>query len=97
LSSLIQQRCIVHLDREAAVRCPVCRRFYCRECVIEHDGRMMCAHCVARFEAAPERRGSSTAVWGMLSLIGFLVDWLIFYYFGMGLARIPSSFFGGAP
>jgi hypothetical protein len=95
--SILQQRCTIHSDREAAVRCPECRRFYCRECVVEHNGRMMCAHCVAQFDAVPERRGSSTAVWALLSLAGFFGTWLIFYYFGMGLARVPSSFFGGTP
>jgi hypothetical protein len=97
LSLLVQQRCMIHLNREAAVRCPRCQRFYCRECVVEHDGRMMCAHCIAQFEAAPDRDGSSVALWGILSLTGFLAAWLIFYYFGMALARLPSSFFGGTP
>ena len=97
MSLLVQQRCMIHPDREAAVRCPRCLRFYCRECVVEHDGRMMCAHCITQREAAPQQRGSAVAVWGILSLTGFLTAWLIFYYFGMGLARVPSSFFGGTP
>ena len=97
MSVLVQQRCMIHADREAAVRCPACQRFYCRECVVEHDGRMMCAHCIAQVQAAPRRRGSSVTVWGILCVTGFLATWLIFYYFGMGLARVPSSFFGGAP
>ena len=97
MSVLIQQRCRIHPDREAAVRCPLCQRFYCRECVVEHDGRMMCAYCIGQLAKTPEPRKSSTAVWGILSLTGFLMVWLIFYYFGMGLARVPSSFFGGTP
>jgi hypothetical protein len=97
LNLLIQQRCMIHSNREAAVRCPCCERFYCRECVVEHEGRMTCAHCIGRVEAAPERRGSSVWVWSILSLAGFLTAWLVFYYLGMGLARVPSSFFGGTP
>ena len=97
MSSIVQQRCLTHPDREAAVRCPQCQRFYCRECVTEHSGRMMCAHCSAQFDAAPRRDGFSPGAWGILSLTGFLMTWLIFYYFGMGLARVPSSFFRGTP
>jgi hypothetical protein len=97
MSPLFYQRCVIHQDREAAVRCPECSRFYCRECVTEHLGRMVCAHCVAQSKAGPAIRRSSLAVWGALSLTGFLFAWLVFYYLGMGLARIPASFHGGAP
>lgn len=97
MSLLVQQRCMIHSDSEAAVRCPRCQRFYCRECVVEHEGRMMCAHCIGQLEAALERHGTSIAAWGILSVTGFLTTWLIFYYFGVGLARVPASFFGGAP
>jgi late competence protein required for DNA uptake (superfamily II DNA/RNA helicase) len=97
MSALFYQRCVVHQDREAAVRCPECSRFYCRECVTEHLGRMVCAHCVAQSKVDPASRRSSLAAWGALSLTGFLFAWLVFYYLGMGLARIPASFHGGAP
>jgi hypothetical protein len=97
LSSLLQQRCVVHADREAAVRCPGCRRFYCRECVTEHLGRMMCAPCVARAEMPPERREASMAMWSIFSVTGLFLAWMVFYYFGMTLARVPSTFFGSAP
>ena len=36
MSNLIHQRCSNHPGREAAVRCPECGRFFCRECVTEH-------------------------------------------------------------
>jgi late competence protein required for DNA uptake (superfamily II DNA/RNA helicase) len=97
VSALFHQRCVIHQDREAAVRCPGCSRFYCRECVTEHLGRMVCAHCVAKSKVDPASRRSSLAAWGALSLTGFLFAWLVFYYLGMGLARIPASFHGGAP
>jgi hypothetical protein len=93
--SLLNQRCFNHVNREAAARCPSCQRFYCRECVTEHEGRMMCANCVARLRAPQVRRRSSGVVWSMFSVVGVLMAWLIFYYLGMGLARIPSTFHGG--
>jgi hypothetical protein len=93
--SLLNQRCFNHANREAAARCPSCQRFYCRECVTEHEGRMICAHCVARLRAPQARRSSSGVVWSMFSVMSVLMAWLIFYYLGMGLARIPSTFHGG--
>lgn len=92
MTALIHQRCWHHGDREAVVRCPQCRRFYCRECVIEHDGRMICAACVDRGESAGGDR-SGMAVWTALGVGGFLLAWAVFYYLGMALERIPSDFF----
>ena len=46
MSTLTRQRCWIHLEREAAARCPVCTRFYCRECVTEHEGKVVCAACL---------------------------------------------------
>jgi len=92
---LFGQRCSIHLEREAAVRCPGCGRFYCRECVTEHLNRMMCAHCVARQSAALTRERSPGARWLALSLLGLLFAWVVFYYLGMALARMPSEFHGG--
>jgi hypothetical protein len=92
---LFGQRCSIHLEREAAVRCPGCGRFYCRECVTEHLNRMMCAHCVARQSAALTRQRSAGARWFALSLAGLLFAWVVFYYLGMALARMPSEFHGG--
>ena len=58
---------------------------------------MICAECVAR-----ARQGkAATPTPGFPGLVaaaggGLLLAWLIFYYLGMMLARIPSDFFGGA-
>lgn len=95
MSSLTEQRCWHHAEREAVVRCPACQRFYCRECVTEHLGRMMCANCVASMSAVREARPVRRVFWTFLALGGFLLAWLIFYYLGVFLARIPSDFHGG--
>jgi hypothetical protein len=92
MTPLIEQRCFHHLDREAVVRCPGCRRFYCRECVTEHDGRMMCAAC-ASGAIAPAARPDSFAAWIAAGSAGMLLAWAIFYYGCLFLARIPSDFF----
>jgi hypothetical protein len=93
--SLLLQRCFNHAGREAAARCPSCLRYYCRECVTEHQGRMMCATCVARLGVASSQQRSGNAGWVAGALGGLLFAWLIFYYLGMGMAHIPSTFHTG--
>jgi hypothetical protein len=95
MSAIVHQRCWHHSSRQAVVRCPACHRFYCRECVTEHLGRMMCAGCVSLAkdaEAVPRMR-SGNAMWIAFAAGGIFLAWLTFYYFGMMLARVPSDFF----
>jgi len=95
--SLIDQRCWHHPAREAVARCPQCARFYCRECVVEHLGRMICADCVGRQLSAAAAGRFHAARWSLLACAGFLLAWLIFYYAGTMLARVPSDFFEQQP
>lgn len=57
--NLAHQRCVHHPAREAAARCPACRRHFCRECVTEHEGRYLCATCLQRPGGAGEARRRS--------------------------------------
>jgi len=94
MTALIHQRCWNHSAREAVVRCPACSRYFCRECVTEHRGRMMCAGCVAgATSSSADDRRSSGLLWTTFAAAGILLAWLIFYYLGALLARIPSDFF----
>lgn len=95
MTPLIDQRCLNHPSREAVVRCPGCRGFFCRECVTEHEGRMICTACAAP-RTIDASRASSTLVWIVTGAAGFLLAWVIFYYLGAIFARIPSDFFGNA-
>lgn len=93
MSVLIDQRCFHHASREAVVRCPECRRFFCRECATEHRGRMVCAECIARATGPAGGTGRfSAALWVTASLGGLLLAWLIFYNLGVMLARITPDF-----
>jgi hypothetical protein len=96
VTRLIDQRCWNHGEREAVVRCPECRRFYCRECVTEHNGRMMCAACVAAAGRGQARGKTGVAVWIGLAAGGLLLAWLFFYNLGLILSRIPADFHGGS-
>ncbi len=93
MTALIHQRCWNHTSREAVVRCPRCARFYCRECVTEHRGKMMCAACVAAAAEAKPAARSRDAIWTFFAAAGILLAWMIFYYLGAMLARIPADFF----
>lgn len=91
--NLVDQRCSNHALREAAVQCPSCKRFFCRECVTEYDGRMMCVTCVARFaKGDPNVARSRKIRWAVSALFGIFIAWFVFYYLGQTLARIPSQF-----
>jgi hypothetical protein len=89
--NLVDQRCWNHPLREAAVQCPSCKRFFCRECVTEHQGRMICVSCVTTHLAIQPRSGIKP-LWTIAALAGLLITWLVFYYLGQTLAKIPSEF-----
>jgi hypothetical protein len=83
----LQQHCWNHEAREAACRCPACSRSYCRECVSEHEGRLLCAAClslvVARSDQAAGGLGK-LAPPGMIAA-GILLAWLIYWAAGASL------------
>ena len=93
MSAILHQRCWHHASREAVVRCPECRRYYCRECVVEHLGRMICTDCIARSVAEQAAGRFANLRWAGFAVGGFLLAWLIFYYLGVWLAHFPSEFF----
>lgn len=90
MSELARARCLFHAEREAAVRCPGCRRSFCRECVTEHDGRLLCRGCLATSalslpSAATRRR------WAWLAtLVSALGLWLGLFLLGEGIRRLPD-------
>ena len=88
------QRCFNHSLREAAARCPECRRFFCRECVAEHDDRVICASCLKKLAVSEtaKRRSFSTIRRAAPVIVGVLVAWFFFFIIGEALLRIPASF-----
>jgi hypothetical protein len=96
--ALTQQRCYHHQRREAVVRCPDCQRFFCRECVTEHDDRMLCSHCLGRLLGEgqkPVRRWVRGLLLAGQGIFGFLLLWYAFYLVGLILLAIPSAFHEG--
>ncbi len=97
IPSTIHQRCFYHESREAACRCPICRRYFCRECVTEHDDRLLCVECLKTIvagQAAP-RGGVRRVLRGLLPVAGILMAWLFFYFIGRTLLLIPAAVHDG--
>jgi len=97
VEKIANQRCFNHSDREAAARCPECHRYYCRECVTEHNNRVICASCLKRQDQPqPVKRKSFSGLAGLVQcLMGALVVWLFFYCLGQALLSLPTSFHEG--
>jgi hypothetical protein len=90
---LTLQRCLIHPDREAIARCPGCARFFCRECVTEHEGKFLCSNCLER-RIAPSESVHRTAGWFKTifgTFLGLSVAWLFFYLIGRLLILIPAN------
>ena len=91
------QRCHIHLDREAAARCPECVSFYCRECVTEHEERVICTACLRKKTSPTETRPWPLrgAFRSLLALLGTAWCWLTFVWIGRLLLAIPARFHEG--
>jgi len=97
MPSLTHQRCFNHFQREAVARCVECRQFFCRECVTEHDDRILCASCLKKLlqPALTSRRWFVGILRLAQGLAGVLLLWLVFYLLGVTLLDIPTSFHEG--
>jgi hypothetical protein len=97
MQNLADQRCFNHAQREAVARCPACTQFFCRECITEHDDRVLCAACLRKLARVPllKRRGFARVFRGAQVMLGLLAAWLFFYLIGSALLSIPASFHEG--
>ncbi len=81
-SPALQQRCWNHEGREAVCRCPGCGRSYCRECVTEHDARLLCANCLELLSGRPVSRGKGRVAAALMALAGIFIAWILFFSAG---------------
>lgn len=97
LETIARSSCLIHPSRPAEARCPQCRRFFCGECITEHEGRLTCAQCLR--EGRKEEAGGGgrrsyllpVLQWG----IGLLLIWMFFYCCARVLMMMPASFHDG--
>ncbi len=96
--SLSNSRCFHHASREAAVCCPECRRFFCRECVSDFEERLLCDSCIRNFQEKKNNNSKSNK--RFVSLLGIISGLFIcvftFYCLGQILFAIPNKFHDGS-
>lgn len=97
MSTLVHQRCFNHAVREAVARCPECTQYFCRECITEHDDRVLCTACLKKLaHAPPVRRFGFAKIWRVAQCVfGILLVWFFFFFIGEGLLRLPTAFHEG--
>lgn len=94
MAKLARARCLNHPQREAAVRCPKCRSDFCRECAVEHQGRLLCARCLARESEhvrGARRRWVRSGIRVATLIASMLLVWVLFYSLGDLLCRVQDS------
>jgi hypothetical protein len=79
-------------------RCPSCHESFCRECIVEHDHRLLCARCLRNLPDAagprePRSRFPLAAVFQ--SALGLALIWFGFYVLGLLLLRVPADVHDG--
>ncbi len=97
MPTLVHQRCFNHAAREAAARCPECSQFYCRECITEHDDRVLCAACLKKStRTAHSRRPAFLKLLRLVQCaLGIFIVWFFFFLIGETLLKLPDSFHEG--
>jgi hypothetical protein len=94
MTDLAHLRCLNHANREAVARCLECTRYFCRECITEHDDRVICATCLkAVAKPRTSRQRALAGTWRSIQWIaGVLLAWYFFFLLGQILLRLPDSF-----
>jgi hypothetical protein len=97
MNTLALQKCLNHPEREAAARCVECAGNYCRECVVEHDHRLLCAACLRKIRTTSVfRERWLKRIWlSAQTVMALFFLWITFFTFGKLLLSIPSSFHEG--
>lgn len=93
MNVLAARRCERHSAREAVARCPSCGGHFCRECVVEHGGLLLCAACLAREAAGGKTTARERWLGAARSLrlvAAILLLWTVFYALGQLLKLVPA-------
>ena len=77
------------------MHCPGCTRFYCRECVSEHEGRYLCTTCLKNATGDTSTvQKARTFIRPLLKLsFAMLLLFAFFSILGDGLSKLPTLFF----
>lgn len=105
MNSLETSKCIHHAEREAVARCPECRHYFCRECVTEHAGRIICSSCLRKSILQEQDTHSSgrfrkllrCSFTGVYALLCLMVLWIFFFILGQLLLELPADYHSTVP
>ncbi len=97
MDDLIRQRCFNHATREAVAICLECRHCFCRECITEHQDRVVCAACLSKLVSKKKEPSAkmSLVLNTFLFLGALMILWFSFYALGQFLLKLPASFHEG--
>jgi len=87
VSGFSAQACFIHPGRESVALCLECRHSFCRECVVDHDGRLICAGCLARMQASSTEAHHGLRALAQTAgvLAALILCWMLFYSAGRAL------------
>lgn len=93
--SLKAKRCFNHSVREAVAKCLDCGNFFCRECITEHNTKLVCCNCLGKTtqEAKAGNTLLSTLTMVGLSVLGLIVLWMFFLFIATRLLNVESDSF----
>lgn len=97
MSQVRQARCSHHPGREAVARCLECKRYYCRECITEHDHRVICSSCLQKLVASQSKpkRKSGPVIRLVQVAVGLVLLWAFFYLIGSVMLQSADAFHEG--
>lgn len=89
--TVADEKCWYHAARAAAARCPECEKYYCRECITEHEGQVICATCLDALTTEEEREEQASGLFSIVyGLLGMLLSWLLFYVISRSLIELSK-------
>jgi len=96
-SAIYSKRCVNHSSRESVAICPVCSKTYCRECITEHKGKMLCRNCLEEQiqknnKAKKNRTKIKATIMIVLFVTAFFSSWFFFALTGYFLASMPQKY-----
>jgi len=97
MTALVHRRCLNHAEREAVARCPECHGYFCRECISEHDERMLCSACLIKLAARahPGRRNFGGLFLALQGAAALAAIWFFFFLVSRAMLAVPASFHAG--
>ncbi|MGA1842815.1 MAG: rhomboid family protein [bacterium] len=96
-NSIKNSQCLLHPDREAVAICLSCNNYFCRECVTEHKGKVLCKPCLYKGKRKSVKRKKVPLLIRAASaiLVGLFMCYFLFYSLGYTLSIIPDKFHQG--